>query len=364
MKRILHIIFLILTFAVSGITLLSAYGGMIDPARFYALPAMLSMTFPVWVIVITLLFIATLFINRRMAWVEAVTMVLCVGPFLDFCPLNFTHEAPDHDPGFTLLTYNVYYEDDYLARESDEANPTVEAILNADADVVCLQETRRLTIPYTSLHITEAQVDSLNARYPYQYYGKTALAVMSKYPLDNVTEPELPGETASLLMFTVNINGELVEFFNVHLQSIGLTPDDKELYMELTRGNTGNTDNNLKLAKDNIMTKLYHAFKNRSNQARLLKEIITASPAENVVVCGDFNDIAGCYAMRTLESTGLKNAYSRAGLGPSYTYRANRFYFHIDQVLYNNGMKPTDMRVLKNTGASDHLPVFTEFEFM
>ncbi|MDE6266606.1 MAG: endonuclease/exonuclease/phosphatase family protein [Muribaculaceae bacterium] len=360
MKRTLHIFFLILLISVCAITLLAAYGGVFDPAYLYALPAMISMTFPIWIVVMPVLAIVAFCIRRKLAWIPVITMALCVGPFIDFCPLHFTHEQPDFDPGFTLLSYNVFYCENYLDRtKTVERNPTVRTILDSNADVVCLQET--LPINEDKFRgVTAEQIDSLYIRYPYRIFNNGNLGILSKYPADTIAAPDLPGQTASLMIADVNILGEMVRFYNVHLQSIGLTDTDKELYKELTRGNA---DNHLKQAKESILSKLHAAYKNRANQARLIKEVLQQTTTENMVVCGDFNDIPGCYAMRKIQSAGLKNAYTHAGLGPSPTYRADRFYFHIDQVLYNNGLAPTEMYVIKNTGQSDHLPVLTDFEF-
>lgn len=359
MKRTLRIIFLVLLVLECLVTLLAAYGGMFSPFQFRALPAMMSMTFPIWVILTPVAAVAAFFVSRKMALVPVATMVLCIGPFLDFCPINFSHRATEGASRFTLLSYNTYYWGDYLDREYSEPSPTVAAILQADADIVCLQESN---VPkyYKSRGISDAQLDSLQTRYPYQNFETGSLGVLSKYPIDNVSVPELPGATADLMVISINVNNNPVQIFNIHLQSIGLTREDKDLYLELTRGKA---DNHLRRAKTDLLSKLHIAFKNRALQASRLKELIWASGAKNIIVCGDFNDIPGCYAMRTLESVGLKNAYTTAGFGPSCTYRANRFYFHIDQVLYNKNLKPTDIQVLSHTGFSDHLPVLTSFEF-
>ncbi|MDE7153938.1 MAG: endonuclease/exonuclease/phosphatase family protein [Muribaculaceae bacterium] len=358
MKRTLLIILLILTLLISLATLLAAYGGMFNPRHFHSIPAIAAMTFPVWVIITPLTALVCFFIKRKMALIPLITMVLCIGPFLDFCPLNFRFHKPEIENGFTLLTYNTYFELNYLTEQRDSMTTTLDAILMADADVVCMQETV-FSNKYYRKTLASPSLDSIEARYPYKVIANPSLCVLSKYPVEKVENPALPGATADLMIADVTIRGKQVRIYSVHLQSIGLSDDDKELYMELTKGKT---DNNLRQAKSSLLSKLSLAFKNRALQASRLKELITGMPAENVIICGDFNDIPGCYAMRKLESAGLKNAYTHAGFGPSYTYRANRFYFHIDQVLYSSGLNPVYMDVI-NEGSSDHLPVLTYFEF-
>ncbi len=46
----------------------------------------------------------------------------------------------------------------------------------------------------------------------------------------------------------------------------------------------------------------------------------------NVIVCGDFNDVPGCRALRILESAGLTDAYAELGLGPTITFNASHFF--------------------------------------
>lgn len=358
MKRTLLILLLILTLMISLATLLAAYGGMFNPRYFKSIPAIAAMTFPVWVVITPLTALTCFFIKRKMALIPLTTMVLCIGPFLDFCPLNFHFSKSETEDGFTFLTYNTYFETNYLTEKRDSLTTTLDAILDADADVVCLQETI-FSSKYYRYNMPWASLDSIEARYPYMAIAHPSLCVLSKYPVETVETPSLPGSTADMMVADVTIKGRKLRIYSVHLQSIGLSDDDKELYMELTKGNA---DNNLRQAKSSLLSKLSIAFKNRALQAARLKELVTGLPAENIIVCGDFNDIPGCYAMRTLQSAGLKNAYTHAGFGPSFTYRANRFYFHIDQVLYSSGLKPLDIDVI-HAGSSDHLPVLTYFEF-
>lgn len=360
MKKSLKIIFLVLLIAEALVTLLAAYGGIFNPRYFYALPAMVSMTFPAWVVITPVMMLIAVVTNRRLALIPAATMLLCIGSFFDVCPLNFNRSHHTDKQGFSLLSYNVLYCENYLDRSSAiEDSPTIRAILDSDADVVCLQET--LDIKGDRFRgITPELVDSLFTRYPHRIYNNSHLGILSKYPIDTIAAPSLPGATATMMIADVHIDDRTVRFYNLHLQSIGLTADDKELYKELTRGNA---DNHLKQAKSSLLSKLRQAFVNRANQAALIKEVMGQMKCEYTVVCGDFNDIPGCYAIRTIESEGLKNAYTDAGFGPVWSYRADRFYFHIDQVLYNSGLKPTYMTIAKDTGLSDHLPQFVEFEF-
>jgi endonuclease/exonuclease/phosphatase (EEP) superfamily protein YafD len=81
---------------------------------------------------------------------------------------------------------------------------------------------------------------------------------------------------------------------------------------------------------------------------------------KNVIVCGDFNDVPGCYTMRQLEGQELKDVYGTIGLGYMNTYFHNRFYFCIDHVMYRGNITPINIRRDK-IDLSDHYPLFTTF---
>lgn len=75
---------------------------------------------------------------------------------------------------------------------------------------------------------------------------------------------------------------------------------------------------------------------------------------------GDFNDVAGSYAYRTIRSCGLKDAYAQTAFGPTITYNASRFYFHIDQIFYRGNLRAVSIWRGKSR-SSDHYPVSATF---
>lgn len=147
----------------------------------------------------------------------------------------------------------------------------------------------------------------------------------------------------------------------MHLQSIGLNDDDKELFRDLTEGEVEGR-RKMSRVKHQLLGKLSHAFKERAKQARLLRSQIDSIGIENVIVAGDFNDIPGCFALRELCRDDFRNAFTDAGCGPTITYHANRFYFHIDHVVYRGNMKAIGYR-RGNCPNSDHYPVTVTFRW-
>lgn len=352
--------------------LLAAYGGKIDPET-TSVPAILAMTFPAWLILTVTLLIIDLFTRsiKRQAWIPALALVAATGPILDYAPLNFRFSSTDNKSAdskeFTLMSYNVFelldMTLDSAARadrhKSDKPNPTIACILESGADILALQECPKIRAN-RYLNITEGQADSMNTMYPYRhlFMGEN---VYSRYPLTpiDIKQPDSPYAWFSAAVADIEGNPTLI--ISVHLQSIGLNDDDKELFSDLTEGEVEGR-RKMSRVKHQLLGKLSHAFKERAKQARLLRSQIDSIGIENVIVAGDFNDIPGCFALRELCRDDFRNAFTDAGCGPTITYHANRFYFHIDHVVYRGNMKATGYR-RGNCPNSDHYPVTVTFRW-
>ena len=339
-------------------TLLAGYGGYINPDKF-ALAQLANMTFPGWIVLTLILLAVNLFIRKKLAWLSVAVLVACIGPILTISPLNFTSRSlspDDESRTFTLLTYNVYNFRDNQGVNPEWGNRTLSYILSTDADIVCLRESSNLNGVGK-----KAQRDSINSRYPYRLYSnRSGEVLLSKYHATEVDTPQPDWGSGSFCAYDVEVEGHEVTVVNCHLQSIGLTDDDKELYRELTDKELRNPSRSeLSKVKNGIVTKLLAAFRIRAQQARYIKEFL-ATRKGNVILVGDFNDVPGSYAYRTIKSDGLKDAYSECAFGPTVTYNDNRFYFRIDQMLYRGDLEAVRIK-RGDLRSSDHYPLFATF---
>lgn len=351
--------------------IISAYGGAVDPER-STIPAILAMTFPLWLGLSVLTMVIDLFLNRWLALVQAVAIVCCLGPLLNFCPLNIVSRQltpEEQQRSFTFMSYNVYglndYRQPYAPKDSTRlreevrkgiSNPTLSHILKQDIDILCLQEFNFNINPKSTI-ISKPLFDSICARYPYRI-TRDGNAILSKFPIYNVymRQPESP--TAFYHGAVANIQGHRTLIISAHLQSIGLDAADKELFRELTEGEGGRKA--IAGAKRQLLGKLSVAFRNRANQARLLRQQIDSLGIENVIIAGDFNDIPNCFAIRQLAKDDFKSAFAMAGHGPIITYHANRFYFHIDHILFRGPLEAIEFH-RDSYDRSDHNPITTRF---
>lgn len=353
-------------------TISSAYGGMVSPA-ISSIPAILAMTFPLWLLLSILALICCLFFNRLMALIPGATLIICFGPILSFCPLNFTKSklsSQDEARSFTFMSYNVYGLNDfreplpsphdstllYQDAMAGRSNPTLSFILKQNADIVCLQEFWWNLKPNHRI-ISPALLDSVNAQYPYRVIG-AGNSIFSKYPLYHITLPKFEDQSAFHLAAIAEILGHRTLIISAHLQSIGLDNSDKALYHELTEGESSRKA--ISGVRHQLLSKLSIAFRNRAQQAEIIRQQIDSLNVENVIIAGDFNDIQDCYAIRTMSQNDFKSAYTEAGCGPLITYHANRFYFQIDHTLYRGKLKAIDFKCY-DFDRSDHYPIETQF---
>lgn len=354
-----------LNLAVAMLTVFSAYGGTFNPED-RVIASMAAMVLPLLLLAGIALCVVNLLVDKRLILVIAAGWIISLPSILVFSPLHFWKPAlteQQKKDSFTFLTYNVLHFWDFRGEDYPgvEQNETLDYIISTNADIVNLQEYDVLDTkgPWK---IKEAQIDSLNALYPYQYTDlDLKYALLSKYPFEKIELEVHPKAKLAMLGFRLNIQGHEIHLINVHLKSIGLTPEDKTLYKEALEmpATKSELKRELKEVKSQLLTKLSEAFKIRTLQARTVRNIVD-SIGGPFIVAGDFNDIPDCYALRILAQEDFKSAFSIAGCGPTYTYHGNRFFFNIDHVLYRGKMHAVSYNRQKE-GNSDHYPLEVKF---
>lgn len=365
-KRIINIALTAANVVVVGCLLMAAYGGAINPDKM-AWPQLVVMTLPLWGALAIVMTVVSFLVHRRAAILPAAGLLLASPSLLTISPLNIgSGNLSDEEKGrsFTFMTFNTYALNDLeLGFPKPEwGNRSLSLVIREQPDIACIQEggpILEVDWPWTN-----AQADSLKAIYPH-WHNETedGMFILSKFPL-KVIPVEIPEEwaTCSFQAYMVDIQGHPTMVINSHLQSIGLNADDKALFRELTNRHniTRPTRTELSEVKHQLVAKLLDAFRLRAKQARYIRDFIETHEAENILLAGDFNDVQCNYAYRTLRSLGLRDAYSDAAFGPTITYLDNRFYFHIDQVLYRGALKAVDI-VRGKMRTSDHSPLTTTF---
>lgn len=360
-RKVLKIALLALTIAVGTVLLLTAFAGHIDP-RELPIASVAAMCLPIAVIAAVVVLILDLIWARLSAVIMAGFMAISLSAIVSVFPLNFGSgdlSAEEQTRSWTLLSYNVLNFEDLTGKYPGDSNPTVNYILSTNADVVCLQEAEYLNV-HQPTHFTRAQIDSLSLRYPYILTNADGLYLLSKFPATSIRLSQSTAfpESGEIAAYAIEIHGQRVAVYNVHMCSIGLSREDKAIYRDLT----GLKGDSVSVAMSTFTDKIEAAAAKRASQVQALVEDIRKTGGTNVVVCGDFNDVPGCYAIHQLEDVELQDAWSQVGLGYCHTYNRNRFYFRIDHVLWRGQMQVKSMQRDKPL-YSDHYPLLTTFVF-
>lgn len=360
---VIHTAWVIANVLVIICTLVAAYGGRINP-DIIAWPQLANMTFVVWIFITPVLALINWWKSRWLTWAYIIVMVICIVPFSAFWPVHLPAASmtPSQEKGsLSIMTYNVFGYNDRMGSMPEWGSRTLSEIIKEDADIVCLQESGILL---NSNGRFKAQTDTLRKRYKYvdETYNQAGNVVWSKYPIHRVETGKQDWGSGRYDAYMVEIDTTSILLINCHLQSIGLTPADKSLYRQLTdRQLNRPTRRELSQVKHNLAGKLMAAFRVRAQQARQIRDLIDSyGKDQSVILVGDFNDIPGSYAYHTLLSTGLRDAYADTGFGPLVTYNDNRFYFHIDQVLYRGYFYPLSVK-RGNIKSSDHYWLLATF---
>ncbi len=340
----------------------SAWGGTVNPNE-SVVWSILSLTFPAFLILMLVALIVNLICFRKLAMFNIVVMLACISPILTYCPMNFFRPseksiAASGEKTLKLLTFNIldlFVYGDH--KPETEGNPTMEYILKSGADVVVMQEATDVLTPGFQ-GVSDGQHEELLDLYPYRDVTFRGMAILSKYPFEKVDVDSRDPSQLDLCRYDLNVgDGEVVHVFNVHMQSIGLTAEDKEVYVQITEGEAADEADEI---RHSLLSKLASAFRSRADQAEDIRQALDEVDGD-VILAGDFNDIPGSYAYRTVAGSDMTDAYREAGLGPAITYHADRFYFRIDQIFYRGGLDA--LRVWRgDCSTSDHYPLLAIFK--
>ena len=265
----------------------SAYSGWVDP-RTWAWPAIAGLALP-FVLGGTLLVALLCLVLRQWRAIAIVlgAMVLAWPAIRLHVPLKGSKEASPQATTFRVMTYNV--------AGFDLEATTMRYILAQDADFVLLQETSLGPMDFTDLPQHVDLRDTLEQKYPYHSQGYHDLTILSKLPYTVYNDTTLkqgfgsPDDIGSeyhfyAKAFDLQVAGTPLRIVNVHLQSIGLSDSDKELYKKITRNElAGRSD--MSQVRHSIMSKLAGAFRRRAGEAQQLRNILNDSAmAPNVIV--------------------------------------------------------------------------------
>jgi len=354
----------IITAVSALLTICCAYSGSIDPQRFFLAP-FLTLAFMPMLIITLLLVLIGLFFRRWLNLLIALVMMFAVLPIGKlFVPLNSSDEAPPipADPALILkvMTYNVLAFNYNEPQLSGQPSETMHLILEANPDVVLLQEGSAGGVGWDEMPSLKPYLGEMNQKYPYRYYGTEGLNIMSKYPF--TTQPVGEVQYArSPLGYNRDQTSYLARAYDLQL------PNGKQLRLidfrlqsyHLSFGKSSS----IRVSPDvkpSSLERMRRSFALRNENAVALRKAIDESPG-NLIVCGDMNDVTMSHVYRTIRGNDLHDAWGDAGTGYAHTYNRHNLPYRIDHMLYRGEICPFDAQRIKG-GSSDHYPLMIAFD--
>lgn len=370
MKRLLVYIVNLLALAIALMLLISVGAGYLDPRSYGIVAPLVLVSGFVAIVALVALVVCLAMRNLKASLTLGVALLISMPTMRLQFPLRLGSKPDNTDRTFTVLTWNVCIFEDMIG--IDEEGTTIKHILEVDADVVMLQETSSYSGDYLDQPETALYRSQVEQRYPYRSSSYRDLVVWSKTPYTVLPDTTMKNNKSMVegdssyhyygKVFDLTVKGHQLRMIDLHLQSIGLTPDDKQLYRDLASLNKRvKTEDELREVKHTLWDKISGASQRRAAEAQCVRAILDNSPG-NVIVCGDFNDVAGSYSYYTVRGDDMHDAFAGAATHPAYSFNRDQLFFRIDHMLYRGDMRAVSSRIDK-AGSSDHYPIITTFEW-
>ena len=359
---IFRMVMRIVSIVVFLLTMASAYGGRVNP-EYLTIPAVLCLALPYFAL-LTIILIVFWAISKKVIFTTlgVLTLIACSGPLGQAMPLHTGAKAEPGQQTFKIISWNVLHTDD-LKKPDYPGNRAVEFMVNSGADVICLAELNN----FSSAELKKASpalIDSLIRTYPYRAgLSTTDIKILSKYPVTREGHSYITDAGHHRFdFFKVNFPGsKILNIGMVHLYSYDLTEEERQVIKEMK--SVDGAKASMKELKGSILGKLRNAFRQRADNARVLRKAIDEiRPSAPLIVCGDFNDVPASYAYNLIMGDDMHDAYAETNMGFTWTYNKHLFLFHIDQMLYRGDIVPLKVKVGK-INTSDHYPLIGEFAF-
>ena len=303
-------------------TLLNAY----TPPRVFPWMNMLSLGFPVLMILNVLLCIFWLVLWKKRVFLFLLLSSFLVNPTRRW--LNYSDTAHEkanlkivsvNIKGGTLFGYQKVY--DYLK--------------TTDADIILGQEyASEFNVPGYEYRTDAYEIVALNSKIKILEQGKIATV-----------------GNGNSFFADIEVNGKKIRLINVYLSPFSFDKGKVKPSEDLDK-------NKLKLRY--VVSKLVPTFKNHQDEVADIQRAVSESPYP-VILAGDFNAVPNSYEYYQIGKN-LKDVFVETGSGSSTSFHDYKFPIRIDYVFCSPELKAISYKVDRSAKVSDHFPVITEFK--
>lgn len=342
--RYFTLMMIVVQIVVTIFTFIGIFGGNANPATNTA-SAMLVYVLPMLIVANCVLLVFWLLKrNWIISGVAAFSILACIPYLLTIYQFGGGNTIGENAKPFKVATYNV-------ARFGNEASGFMAADILAEmkkqsVDVFCIQE-------YNEQSGDKNNSQTYKDYFPYMAKGNADMVIFSRYPIVKVKNLPFEDTNNSAMWAIVNVGGKRIQIFNVHMETTG--------FNRTLRHVSKMEDNGQSVESNTILQAIYSNYTkgmvNRARQADMVAEEI-GKAREQVIVCGDFNDVPYSYTYNTLLGD-LVDGFKECGSGWAYTFRGKK-KVRIDYIFHSEMLEGVNYYKTEMT-YSDHFPVFMAF---
>lgn len=253
-------------------------------------------------------------------------------------------EYPEDDKDFVVMSYNVRLFNLFKWLDKEDVPGVILGFINEkNPDILCIQE-----------FSSSADIDLKIYRHKYILMEgnkiKTGQAIFSKFPIISQGNIVFPNSNNNVIYADIKKGKDIIRVYNMHLQSIKITPDVNEI--------SENIDVINKDKSQMLLIRISKAFKQQQQQAEIFKEHKKKCEYP-VIICGDMNNSAFSYVYRNIKGT-LKDSFEEAGSGFGETYKFKYYPTRIDYIFADEKMSVKKFESFSNFENSDHYPIMAK----
>jgi endonuclease/exonuclease/phosphatase family metal-dependent hydrolase len=318
----------------------------------YVLPFLAPKTFPL-LSVLTLFLPMMLIINvlyfiywgiqfKRQILLSGVVLLLGITFINKFYKFSNSEFVADNDD-LKVMSYNVRLFNKF--EWSDKRTVPIEIsdfVKSKKPDILCIQE-----------FSNAAEFD--HSYFPHKFILskgnkiKTGQAIFSNYKIIFSGEIMFPKSNNNVIFADLKREKDTIRVYNMHLQSIKITPDVNELNDDIQGINQKKSERMLK--------RMSTAFKVQQQQAEILMEHRNKC-SYPIIICGDMNNSAFSYVYRVIRGD-LQDSFEEAGSGFGKSYDFKYYPARIDYIFADKRFNVKHFSNFPEVVDSDHFPIFS-----
>ncbi len=308
--------------------------------KFFPFLSVLTLVLPLFLVVNGLFFLYWMLQLKRQMVLSGIVLILGITFVNKFYKFS-SHEQPHEAQDFIVMSYNVRLFNLFQWIERENVKDEMKTFIDEqNPDILCIQE-----------YSETAKVDLRVYKHKFIFMQgkkiKTGQAIFSKYPIIDKGNIEFPESDNLIVYADIRKGNDTIRVYNMHLQSIKISPDVKEM-----QANVELIDQE---KSEIVFKRIGKAFTKQQLQAEILmnhKKVCNYP----MIICGDMNNSAFSYVYRSIKGD-LNDCFEEAGKGFGETYSFKYYPARIDYIFTDKSIVVKNFQNFTQFKNSDHFPI-------